>query len=82
MQTEFQSDMFCKYAHSVVCMDATYKTNDYEFTLMVLDDYQEGIPTLWALSNGEDKSVLLYILEALKERCGLVPTNWFMLDMA
>ena len=85
MQTEFQRDMFCKYAHNVVCMDATYKTNDYEFnliTLMVLDDYQEGIPTLWALSNREDKSVLLYILEALKERCGVVSTNWFMSDMA
>ena len=33
---------------------------------MVLDDYQEGIPALWALSTRKDMSVLLYILEALK----------------
>lgn len=42
--------------------------NDYDYnltTVMVLDDFQEGIPVLWALSNREDKTVV-YILQALK----------------
>ena len=34
-------------------IDATYRINDYDFsliTLMVLDSYEEGIPVAWALS--------------------------------
>ena len=45
LQTEFQSDMLCRHGRKGVCMDATYKINDYDFnliTLMVLDDFQEG----------------------------------------
>ena len=58
MQTEFQRGMLCSYASRGVCMDTTYKINDYDFnltTVMVLDDFQEGIPVLWALSSREDK---------------------------
>ena len=85
IQTKFQRDMLSAHAESGICMDATYKINDYDFnliSLLVLDNFQEGIPVLWALSNREDKSVLLHILEALNERCGTLKTNWFMSDMA
>ncbi len=61
LQTEFQRDMFIKHSQNGVCIDATYKINDYDFiliTLLVLDDYQEGIPVAWAISNHEDKIVL------------------------
>ena len=66
---------------------ATYSINDYDFnliTLMVLDNFQEGIPTMWALSNWEDKpvSVLVSTLNAIKDRCGAIETRWFMSDMA
>ena len=66
-------------------MDATYKINDYDFnliTLMVLDDYQEGIPVAWALSTREDSSVLVHILTVLKDICGPLKPSWFMSDMA
>ena len=57
MQIEFQREL---------CMDTTYKTNDYDY-------YTDGfLMIIKKLSNREDKSVLLYILEALKERCSLV----------
>ena len=42
-------------------MDATYNVNDYNFhliTVIVLDDYQEGIPVAWGISNREDKIVI------------------------
>ena len=45
LQTEFQRDMLRTYGKSRVCMDTTYRTNEYDFyliTLMVIDDYQEG----------------------------------------
>ena len=66
-------------------MDVTYKINDYDFnliTLMVLDDFQEGIPVAWALSNREDKLVLVHILRAVKEKSGPMHPSWFMSDMA
>ena len=47
IQTEFQRDMFKKYGNRGVCIDATYRVNDYDFhliTILVLDDFQEGIP--------------------------------------
>ena len=54
IQTEFQRDMLCLHVKSGICVDTTYKINDYDLnliTFMVLDDYQEGIPVAWALSN-------------------------------
>ena len=62
--------MLRSHGASGICVDATYKINDYDFnciTFMVLDDYQEGIPVVWALSNREDKLVLVHILEAIRE---------------
>ncbi len=85
LQTEFQRDMFIKHSQNGVCIDATYKINDYDFiliTLLVLDDYQEGIPVAWAISNHEDKIVLKYFFQAIKEKCGNVTSTWFMSDMA
>ena len=85
IQTEFQKDMLSKFGESGVCMDATYKVNDYDFnliTLLVLDQFQEGIPVAWAISNREDKTALVCILQSLKKRNGLIKPQWFMSDMA
>ena len=85
VQTEFQCDMLCRYGKNGVCMDATYRINDYDFnliTLMVLDNFQEGIPVMWTLSNREDKPVLVTTLKAIKERCGAIEPEWYMTDMA
>ena len=44
IQTEFQWDMFTKYGNRGVCIDATYKVNDYDFhliTILVLDDFRK-----------------------------------------
>ena len=85
IQTEFQHDMLCSHAHSGVCMDTTYKVSDYDFnliTLLILHEFQEGIPVAWALSNREDRLVLVHILQALKNVCGPLQPTWFMSDMA
>ena len=85
LQTEFQRDMLRTYGKSCVCMDTTYRTNEYDFyliALMVIDDYQEGIPVGWALCNREDTPVLMDILNAIKTQCGVITTAWFMSDMA
>ena len=86
IQTEFQKDMLIKHGSEGVCMDATYNVNNYDFhliTLLVLDDYQEGIPAAYAISNREDKLVIKYILESIKLKCkGFKSCSWFMSDMA
>ena len=85
IQTEFQRDMLYAHVKNGICIDATYKINDYDFnliTFMVLDDFQEGIPVAWAVSNREDKLVVINILQAIKEVCGSLKPSWFMSDMA
>ena len=49
----------------------------------MLDDYQEGIPAAYAISNHEDKIVIKDILESIKLKCkGFKSYSWFMSDMA
>ena len=55
---------FPKFGH--ICLDATNGTTMYDFLLisvMVIDEYGEGIPVAWALSNKEDKIVLIHFLK-------------------
>ena len=43
-----------KFGEKIVCMDSTHGTTMYDFlliTVMVLDEYDEGVPIAWALGN-------------------------------
>ena len=43
-----------KYAQNLVCVNSTYSTTVYDFqliTVLVTDDYNEGIPMTWLISN-------------------------------
>ncbi len=85
LQTEFQKEMFAKFGKNGICVDATYNVNSYSFHLisvLVLDQYQEGIPVAWGILNREDEAVIKYIFEAIKSTCGDLSTEWFMSDMA
>ena len=66
-------------------MDSTHGTNAYQFLLisvMVLDDYGEGIPVAWAISNKEDTTTLVQYLTAVKERVRNIDPTVFMSDDA
>ena len=86
IQTDFQLDMLCKYGHMCICMDATHGTNMYDFkliTLLVHDEFGEGIPVAWAITNREDTTMLVEFLTAIKTRTGtLTSPTWFMSDDA
>ena len=49
--------MFKKFGEGkVVCVDATHGTNAYDFkliTLLVVDEYGEGFPCTWCITNIE-----------------------------
>ena len=54
IQTPFQKDTMQQYGSKAVLMDSTHSTTQYKFLLisiMVIDDYGEGIPVAWAISN-------------------------------
>ena len=47
-------------------MDATHGTNAYRFhliTLLVVDDFGEGMPVAWCISNHEDEHAIAHFLE-------------------
>ena len=78
-------DMLKKFGRNVICMDSTHGTNAYQFLLisvMVLDDYEEGIPEAWAINNKEDTGTLVQYLAAVKEQVKNIEPEVFMSDNA
>ena len=56
IQTPFQKIMAQKFAHKGICVDSTHGTTGYDFLLtsvVVLDEFVEGVPIGWLLSNHE-----------------------------
>ena len=85
IQTEFQRDMQKAFEYDTVCIDITHGTNIYHFnliTLVVIDEYGEGIPVAWMLSNREDTISLIPFFEAIKCSSGVITPSRFMSDDA
>ena len=70
--------MLKQFGNMAICMDATHGTNQYHFlliTVLIIDEFGEGIPVAWAISSRETKVLLQVSLEAVHERSGdLTPT--------
>lgn len=86
IQTPLQADIMKRFSDGrVICVDGTHGTNGYDFTLitvMIIDEYGEGFPVAWCISNKEDQAVLLHFYQAIKEKVGLLTPRWFMSDLA
>ena len=85
IQTPFQCDMLKMFADNIICIDSTHGTNMYDFcliTVIVIDEYGEGVPVAWVISNPEDAMALHAFFEALKDACGILKPKWFMSDCA
>lgn len=69
----------------LVCADATHGTNSYNFQLisvLVIDEFGEGFPVGWCISNKEDHTLLTNFFVHLREKTGPIYPEWFMSDMA
>ena len=85
IQTKFQCDMMKHFGEKLICMDATRGTNHYDFklvTILVLDDFGEGVPVAWMISNKEDGATLKEFLRSLLLKTGPLQTMYFMSDDA
>ena len=85
IQTQFQRDTMAKYAKNLVRLDSTHSTTGYDFllvTVLVKDEFGEGVPVAWLISNREDVCSLDPFFAALKERIGDIAVFDFMSDDA
>ena len=60
-----------KFWKNGVCMDTTHAPNQYDFlllTLLDLDEYGEGIPVGWMISNREAGTVIVEFLKSIKNQ--------------
>ena len=83
LQTEFQKDVVTRYGNKVILTDATHGTTQYDFQLIstvVIDDYGEGLPVAWAISNREDVALVQFLkaVHAQVGRCQSVPSSILM----
>ena len=85
LQTPSQRDVLKQYGGKAILMDATHSTTQYDFlliTIMVIDDYGEGVPVAWAISNSENTTLLVEYLKAVRTNTGDILTEIFMSDCA
>ena len=85
IQTEFQRDLLKQFGSEAVCMDSTHGTNHYDFqltTLLIVDEWGEGVPVAWLVSNHETTAVIVEFLRAVQARCGAITPKVFMSDDA
>ena len=69
LQTAFQRDMLNKFGNDTICIDATHGTNMYNFyliTVLVVDEYGEGLPVGRMISNREDSIALFEFFKSIK----------------
>ncbi|GFU60028.1 c2H2-type domain-containing protein [Trichonephila clavipes] len=82
--------MLKKFRGEIVCVDSTHGTNSYNFkliTVLVVDDFGEGCPVAWCISNREDfttlrKIFLLIIYIYINNTDTSITSNFFMNDDA
>lgn len=85
IQSPFQKSMLEKFGASGVCCDSTHGTNGYDFlltTLLVIDEYGEGFPAAWCISNHEDFTTMCTFFREIKKSTGTIKASWFMSDVA
>ena len=75
IQTEFQRDLLKQFGSEAVCMDSTHGTNHYDFqltTLLIVNEWGEGVPVAWLVSNHETTAVIVEFLRGVQVRCGAI----------
>lgn len=86
IQTPLQAKILKMFGpDKVICIDSTHGTNGYNFsliTVLVIDEFGEGYPVAWCLSNRTDLSVMLNFFQQIRERVGILTPKWVMSDDA
>lgn len=65
-QSAFQRLMLVLYGASLVCLDATYKTTQYNyplFIMVVVDNHGHGCPVAWGIVQSESTVMIAEFLQ-------------------
>ena len=84
IQTDHKKNVANKFGDLGVCCDSTHGTNAYDFnlvTLMVVDEFGEGQPIGWMISNHETHEFLNFFFVKLAENSRKLSPHWFMSDL-
>ncbi|KAF7372258.1 SWIM-type domain-containing protein [Mycena venus] len=72
IQTDWQRQIFSKYGHRLVCIDATHNVTMYEnlnlTTLVVRDKWGYGVPVSWMLASNGTEETITYFLKVNRLR--------------
>ena len=75
LQTPLQVEVLKKCApNSIICIDDTHGTNSYDFyltTVLTVDEFGEGYPTAWCLSDRTDFGAIIDFLRAVQKNIAL-----------
>lgn len=86
IMTSFQKNMLLKFGEKSILIDGTHGTNEYGFllfTLLVVDELNEGIPVSFCFSKKESTDILVTFFRVIAEAIGKsISTNIFMSDGA
>ena len=84
LQTPYQAFMLKEFGNNVICIDSTFKTTGYDFTLVTIlvDEFGEGYPVAWCLTSREDQEIVSLFFETIKNKIGMVTPQWIMTDDA
>lgn len=70
IQTLLQGKMLTTFGQNIICIDSTHGTNGYDFsltTVIIVDEFGEGYPVAWCLSNRTDLSAMLIFSKKLRK---------------
>lgn len=85
IQTEFQKTMLIEHS-SKICVDGTHgmcskRPNIQLFTLLIIDEFGNGLPVAFYLSNKADTPAMKFFFEKVKEAAGQnISSDIFMSD--
>ena len=85
MQTEFQKHLMQKFGSKGLCCDTTHGTTGYDFklnSLLVLDEFEEGVPVAFCLSNRDNFAFMKLFFSKIRDNTGAISHCWFMSDTA
>ena len=51
-------------------------------TIHVIDEFGEGVPATWCISNQDVLTTMVIFMNEIKKRCGHIHSQFFMCDMA
>ena len=75
VHTEFQQHMLQKFGKNGILIDSTHGTNQYDFgltTMLVIDEYGEGQPVGWCISNHETNEFMEVFFKSIIRTSGPV----------